>query len=106
MILGNKVPIDDNEIVDYLIDGIPDDNLRDQARMQKFVTPQSLFEAFDKISLQNKKILTTDKCRDCRSKQNVCDYEKFVDKSNKEVKLKRRCYNCGETSHLSFDCKK
>lgn len=29
IILGNKVPVDVDEIIDFIIDGIPDQNLRD-----------------------------------------------------------------------------
>ncbi|XP_011684299.1 PREDICTED: uncharacterized protein LOC105447791 [Wasmannia auropunctata] len=49
MILGNRVPIADDEMLDYVIDGIPDNTLRDQARIQRFDTAESLLEAFEKI---------------------------------------------------------
>ena len=36
IILGNRVPIDENELLDYVVEGIPDSALRDQARLQRF----------------------------------------------------------------------
>jgi len=53
-ILAIRVPIDADEMVDYLIEGIPDASLRDQARIQRFSTPASLLEAFSKITLRKK----------------------------------------------------
>lgn len=45
LILGNRVPIGADEIVHYVIDGIPDNVLCNQARMQQFVTTESLLRA-------------------------------------------------------------
>lgn len=36
LIKANEVPIPEDEIVDYLIEGIPDHQLRNQARIQNF----------------------------------------------------------------------
>ncbi|KMQ84408.1 hypothetical protein RF55_17802 [Lasius niger] len=44
IILANRVPIEDDEVVDYVIDGISDRNLQDQARIMQFES-QSNFRA-------------------------------------------------------------
>lgn len=54
IIMGNRVPIDNDEMLDYVIDGIPDNTLRDQARIQRFDTTESLLEAFEKIILRDR----------------------------------------------------
>jgi len=36
IILGNRIPIPDDEMVDYLIDGIPLESLQIQAKMHSF----------------------------------------------------------------------
>ena len=36
LVLANKVPIDESELLEYLIDGIPNENLQDQAKMVFF----------------------------------------------------------------------
>lgn len=45
VILANKVPVKDDEIMDYIIEGIPDSILRDQARIQKLNLTSSLMLA-------------------------------------------------------------
>lgn len=55
IILGNRVPIEDDEIMDYVVDEIPDGVLRDQAHFQCFKTVGSILEAFEKISLRDRK---------------------------------------------------
>jgi len=51
MILTNQVPIEDNELVDYLIEGISDHCLQDQARIMQFDSHIALLEAFQKVTL-------------------------------------------------------
>lgn len=47
VILGNRVPIDKEELAEYIIDGIPDRTLRDQARLSGLETKTTLLEAFE-----------------------------------------------------------
>lgn len=58
IILANRVPIEDDEVVDYVIDGIPDRNLQDQARIMQFESQLDLLIAFKRLTLHLKK--TTD----------------------------------------------
>lgn len=51
IIMGNRVPIDEDEILEYVIEGIPDETLRDQARIQRFATADRLLEAFERVTL-------------------------------------------------------
>lgn len=53
LILANHVPVADDEIIDYIIDGIPDPVLKDQARIQGFRSRASL-EAFQRVTLRQK----------------------------------------------------
>lgn len=46
LILGNLVPIDDEDIVDYIIEGIPSESLQNQAKIQLFSSVQDLLKAF------------------------------------------------------------
>jgi len=52
VILGNRIPVDEEELAEYFIDGIPDRILRDQARLN---TKAALLEAFERITLWDKK---------------------------------------------------
>ncbi|KMQ84805.1 hypothetical protein RF55_12848 [Lasius niger] len=50
----NRVPIDEDELLEHVIDGIPDVALRDQARIQGFMSTDSLLKAFEKITLRDR----------------------------------------------------
>lgn len=52
IIMANQVPVDDSEIVDYVIEGIPDPSLKDQARIQRFESTAELLLAFEKVTLR------------------------------------------------------
>ncbi|XP_076392691.1 uncharacterized protein LOC143265294 [Megachile rotundata] len=54
IILGNRVPIPAEELVDYSIDGITDSRLQNQARMMRFRSTEESLEAFEKITLNSR----------------------------------------------------
>jgi len=54
VILGNRVPIAADEMLDYIINGIPNSVLRDQARIQCFDTTESLLAAFERVTLRDR----------------------------------------------------
>ncbi|CAK9834317.1 Transposon Tf2-9 polyprotein [Anthophora retusa] len=51
VILANRIRIDEEERIEYLIDGIPDHSLRNHAKLQKFKSQVSLLEAFRGVTL-------------------------------------------------------
>lgn len=50
VILANRIKIEDDEMIDYIIAGIPDASLRDQARIHGHTTKESLLSAFEQVS--------------------------------------------------------
>jgi len=52
LILANQVPIDDSELMDYLIDEIGDASLRNQTRIHQYDSTGAVLEAFQKIIIQ------------------------------------------------------
>lgn len=100
IILANRVPIDEVEIIDYLIDGIPSEALQNQARMMRFNRKVDLLEAFKKISLENKKPYEREKFK--------FDSSTLANNSSKTIVPSRqvKCYNCYETGHISKFCTK
>lgn len=54
VILANLVPVDGDELIDYVIEGIPDVALRDQARVQRLSSIESILEAFERVTLRHR----------------------------------------------------
>ncbi|XP_043258037.1 uncharacterized protein LOC122400580 [Colletes gigas] len=132
VIFGNLVSVDKEELLEYVIDGIPDIQLRNQARLQRFNTTIALLTAFEGISLadrtervetvsmrslqKEKKIpppsgvaAASARNRDASQAGIRCfNCSKYGHKST-ECKLPRRekgaCFKCGEKGHLIYDCK-
>ncbi|XP_063993645.1 uncharacterized protein LOC135171192 [Diachasmimorpha longicaudata] len=50
--LANRIAVAEDELVDYLIDGIPDPALRSQARIQNFSSKTEMLKAFKKVSMR------------------------------------------------------
>lgn len=53
MQLAINVQMDDEELIDNIIEGIPNDQLRNQAYLQSFTTSTQLLHAFSKVSLKD-----------------------------------------------------
>jgi len=129
VILANRIPINDDEIIDYIIEGIPIASLRDQANINKFTTKASLLEAFEKvkknslyshnsartspqgsshITLKDKIPSTGTKKEDQQKQSNGTQRqrgsEKVEKKSVTRSEIERRCFNCGLHNHMSVDC--
>lgn len=51
IILANKVPIDEEEIVDYMIEGISVKTIKHQAMMQQFLNKEAMLKAMEEITL-------------------------------------------------------
>ena len=107
--MANRVPIDDREIVPYLLQGISDPQLRDQARLLKIRTKADLLEAFENLMLRgpvHPKAPNT--LRDYgRSHQHQSSPGKSdEDKGRRWTPgcKQRSCYSCGATDHVGHNC--
>lgn len=56
IIKANQVPIPEDEILDFVIDGISDLHLRNHARMQNFTNAADILRAFQKITIQTLRV--------------------------------------------------
>lgn len=95
----------EEELVDYLIDGIPDKVLQNQARMQHFEKKDMLLRAFDKIKLRQ------DKGKQERDNNNYMSdelkQEKLGGTHKDENKVEGvRCFNCNQSGHRAKECAK
>lgn len=96
--MANKISIAEEDLVEYLIDGIPEQHLQNQARMQRFETVSSLCEAFSQILLPS----------EGRRSADVSTSLKKKDKIDQKGAAGRtvRCFNCNEEGHVATACKK
>lgn len=105
VILGNRVPVEEDEMAEYIIDGIPDRILRDQARVSGLKTKADLLEAFERITLWDRKH------PGAKGSEEKTQSRPRTDKSNEDGKEqkktsseKKHCFNCGLPDHLGKDC--
>ncbi|KMQ84249.1 hypothetical protein RF55_18112 [Lasius niger] len=54
VIMGNRIKIDEDEMTEYIIEGIPDPMLRDQARVERLRIRRALLKAFERVSLRGR----------------------------------------------------
>jgi len=119
-IMGNRIAIEEDELLGYVIDGIPDSNLRNLARTHAFKAKEELLLAFEGISLQDPSGTTTknrenvdkknsDKrgpTKDAKSESGEGsasrDSKSSANKKNRGNS--KRCFNCGSIEHLSANC--
>lgn len=108
IILAERVPVKEDELVDYLIDGIPDKFLQNQAHMQRFEKKEILLRAFEKIKLRKVKQEKGKLGRDSSSyASDKSKHEKpgvICKDENKSEGI--RCFNCNQSGHRAKECTK
>lgn len=105
--LANQVPIPEDEIVEYLIDGIPEVSFRDQARIGQISTKASLLKAFEKVTLKDKppSVGNAERRRQSgREQSRASDKVKSEKKETTNSDTERRCFNCGQRDHVATAC--
>ena len=100
--IGNQVPFDEDEILDYLIDGIPDVNLRNQARMRGFGSASELLKSFSKISLTVETMISQSKSEPKPADSKAAGKTNADGRSSKKSVL---CYNCKKPGHTARYCR-
>lgn len=107
IILGNLVPVDEEEVVEYIIDGIPDRILRDQARVSGLRTKTELLEAFERITLWERKHTGASGGEEKTHRQKgdkINGDGKSGQRKTSPGEKKKNCFNCGLPDHFSQDC--
>lgn len=111
LILGNQVPVQQDEVIDYIIEGIPSEQLRNQARMQRFSSIDDLLQSFKRITLETaKRHLGSPESFQRKSvadiipdsKESAKD-EESMDKLSTTLKSVK-CYECKESGHIARNC--
>lgn len=113
LILANNVPVEEIKVIDYLIDGIPDEQLQNQARLQRFKNKADLLSAFEMITISDPRshnsMITTNKAEHKTGRSTLGDKEdkaKGKEDKNKDKVTKKqiRCFNCGKNGHWAKEC--
>jgi len=103
LILANKVSIEEDEIVDYLIDDIPVKSIKHQALMQQFRDKETMLRAMKNVSLG-----ADQRMQAKADKQSVGNVNKtsIVKKMDNDLTTKQepRCFNCNVTGHIAAKC--
>ncbi|XP_076288208.1 uncharacterized protein LOC143212853 [Lasioglossum baleicum] len=105
--LANKIMVDPEELVDLAIDGVPDAQLRDQARMQRLETADDLLETFRKLSLRSDRESKEQKRPvpgRLATTRDIGGRDRTPRDSTQEKVV--RCFNCNESGHWKKDCTK
>ena len=100
---ANAAQIPEDELVKYIIEGLPDLTMQDNAKMQNYSSVSDMLSAFKQITLrperkpqaktysENPKVSTKD--------------GSSTTKGNKEASTVVRCQNCNKTGHLTSNCR-
>lgn len=113
VIMGNRVPVEDDEIVDYIIEGIPDQALRNQAKLQTFESVDVLRKAFEKVALRPRGTTWTKFAKGEPTFSTRYAAQGFKEAKTAEIKEREttgrgavRCYRCQDIGHVSRECTK
>ncbi|XP_078042224.1 uncharacterized protein LOC144472765 [Augochlora pura] len=99
--LANNVSISEEETIEYVIDGIPNINLRNQACLANFKSTAELLAAFSRVSLGSEE-------------RNQRGFDTFAVRSKTRMPVEGkpspptvnvRCYNCNRMGHRSSECR-
>jgi hypothetical protein len=98
--LGNRLPMKEEELIEYIIDNIPDRVLRNQARVGGLKTRTSLITSFKRVKLWDKRHT------DIKNGEEKFQFQP-KNRNNEGGKSKQRnrnYFNCDISDHLSRDC--
>ncbi|CAK9801662.1 Gag-Pol polyprotein [Anthophora plagiata] len=107
IIKANRMPVEDQaELVGYLVEGIPDPVLRNQARVQCFTTPEAMLQAFEKLSLPSGNQGGGVRVNHPKPTAAVAASTTGVRRVDEWTPRRGpdRCYNCGAAGHLGRNC--
>lgn len=123
LILANRIPVAEDELLDYVIEGITDVQLQNQARIMNFRSKTDLLKAFEKITIVESRGYDCEKSRDqtrppfaektkttvpTRSERHR-EQPKVRDRVRTAIRQKqsvsrRSCFSCNSTEHFIKDC--
>lgn len=102
ILLANQAGIDEADLIDYVIDGFDDIQLRNQARMQSFTSLDNLLVVMKNLCDRN--IHMERKPPYVRKPGVQINPSASLQESQGVTKV--RCYNCNKEGHLATNCER
>ncbi|XP_011874435.1 PREDICTED: uncharacterized protein LOC105565665, partial [Vollenhovia emeryi] len=97
VILANRIPVAEAELISYVIEGIPSQELRTQARVQCYQSTDEMLMAFADVPSP----------KGAPRKPSTPTQKKPQDGEQKPEKARTvKCYNCNEAGHVAAKCTK
>jgi len=112
IILANRVPIARKQLLGYIIDGIPNLALRNEARVSGVSTKEELRARFKQVERWDKKDEAKGGEGKYQSRPRNEDSEAGMSKpeegrgsrGGRDERRKRNCFSCGLPNHVNSDC--
>lgn len=105
VVLANRIPTTKEETLSYIVEGIPNQQLRTQAKVQRYQSIDAMLTAFAGVSLPKETPHQQTSKRYGGAPTARTDRPQSGDQRRpREAVL--RCYNCNETGHLRSSCSK
>jgi hypothetical protein len=112
IVLGNRVPIEEKQLLGYIIDGIPHWGLRSNIRVSGVSTKEELRARFENVEHWDRRNETRgdagryqSRSRDQDSKAGTSKPEESKgSRSGGGERKKRNCFSCGLPNHVRSDC--
>lgn len=104
IILASQVPLPEHEVLEYVIDGIPNDNFRAQARIHCFQSTDAMLKAFETIMLPGGMVQRRTIPQGV--KQTGVKMSPVISSVKRDIGVNYRCYNCNESGHYAIQCGK
>ncbi|XP_049306034.1 uncharacterized protein LOC125776637 [Bactrocera dorsalis] len=101
VLLSDLLNMDECELIDHIVEGMPDEQLRNQAYIQCYTTRVQLLQAFGRVELKRDSMQmprTNVKCFNCNSFGHMAV---ACRKPKREVGA---CYGCGSMEHKVATC--
>lgn len=99
LMLSGKLSLAEDELVEYIIDGIPNMQIRTQMSMYHHTSSSEIIKALAGVKLQKPKTVSqTDK------QKGEVSTKRAATTTNSRLSI--RCYNCNSIGHYAADCGK